>query len=122
MVIFIVIIIYPPLIVAPKIAPFEFGIEPLNFGEPASVQCTILGGDLPMNVTWWHNNESIDKFSDIDIAILNKRINVLSIESVSGHHAGNYSCQAENIAGLAMHSALLIVNGLCIIIFILIYP
>ncbi|KAL7736494.1 hypothetical protein ACLKA6_019693 [Drosophila palustris] len=96
--------------VSPKIAPFDFGEEPLNYGEPASVQCTILGGDLPINVTWLLNNATIDSYHDISFSRIGKRINVLSIESVSAHHAGFYSCHAQNKAGLTAHSARLIVN------------
>ncbi|XP_017132725.1 Down syndrome cell adhesion molecule-like protein Dscam2 isoform X13 [Drosophila elegans] len=98
------------VMVAPKIASFDFGEEPLNYGEPASVQCTILGGDLPMNVTWLLNNATIDSFHDISFSRIGKRINVLSIESVSAHHAGFYSCHAQNKAGITAHSARLIVN------------
>lgn len=99
-------------IVPPKISPFDFGEEPLNFGEPASVQCTILGGDLPMTITWLLNNQSIEQMHDVSLSKIGKRIHVLSIESVAGHHAGLYSCRAKNIAGLSEHSALLSVNGL----------
>lgn len=99
-------------LVPPKISPIEFGEEPLNSGEPASVHCTILGGDLPMTVTWLLNNESIDEMRDISLSKIGKRIHVLSIESVAGHHAGNYSCRAKNVAGVSEHSAILSVNGL----------
>lgn len=99
-------------LVPPKISPFDFGEETLNSGEPASVQCTILGGDLPMTVTWLLNNESIDEMRDISFSKIGKRIHVLSIESVAGHHAGNYSCRAKNVAGVSEHSAILSVNGL----------
>lgn len=98
--------------VAPKIAPFDFGEEPLNYGEPASIQCTILGGDLPINVTWLLNNAAIDSFHDISLSRIGKRVNVLTIEAVAAHHAGNYSCRAHNKAGITEHAARLIVNGL----------
>ena len=84
----------------------------MNFGEPASVQCTILGGDLPINVSWRLNNATIDSYHDISMARIGKRVHVLTIEAVSGHHAGNYSCHAQNMAGITEHSAKLIVNGL----------
>lgn len=96
----------------PKISPFDFGEEPLNFGDPALVQCTILGGDLPMTVTWLLNNQSVDDLRDITLSKLGKRIHVLSIESVAGHHAGEYCCRAKNTAGMTEHSAFLSVNGL----------
>lgn len=98
--------------VPPKISPFGFGEEPLNFGEPASVQCTILGGDLPMSVTWLLNNQSVQQIPDISLSKIGKRIHVLTIESVASHHAGEFQCIVKNIAGLSEHSAVLSVNGL----------
>lgn len=99
--------------VFPKIAPFSFGEVALNQGEPASVQCTILGGDLPINVTWLLNGRAIDSYHDISLARLGKRVNVLTVESVAAHHAGNYSCRATNQAGTTEYAAQLIVDGLC---------
>lgn len=65
-----------------------------------------------MSVTWLLNNQSIEQMQDISMSKIGKRIHVLSIESVAGHHAGIYSCRAKNIAGLSEHSAILSVNGL----------
>lgn len=96
----------------PNISPIDFGEKPLNFGDPALVQCTILGGDLPMTVTWLLNNQSVDELSDVTLSKLGKRIHVLSIESVAGHHSGEYACRAKNTAGMTEHSAILSVNGL----------
>lgn len=100
------------VIVPPKIATFTFGDEPLNFGESASVQCTISGGDLPMEVVWKLNGNIIDSSIDVTTSKVGKRINFLSIDSVNAHHAGNYTCLAKNKAGEAENSALLIVIGL----------
>lgn len=99
-------------IVSPKIAPFDFGEDPLNFGEPASVQCLITGGDIPMTVQWYLFDRPAESVQGVSLSKIGKRINVLSIESVAGHHAGNYSCQAKNVAGMTTQSATLIVNGL----------
>lgn len=99
---------------SPKIAPFDFGEKPLNFGETASVQCTILGGDLPIAVKWLLNNIVIenDQYDEnLSISKIGKRVTVLTIESVNGYHAGNYTCKAENKAGITSYSANLIVNG-----------
>lgn len=101
-------------LVSPKIAPFTFGEEPLNYGEPASVQCTILDGDLPINVEWMLNDRSIQDLHDISIVKLGKRVTALTIDSVAGHHRGNYSCRAMNRAGTVEQSATLFVNGLCV--------
>lgn len=42
---------------------------------------------------------------------MGSRSSVLTIESIRGHHAGNYSCFGQNIAGISNHSVPLIVNG-----------
>lgn len=99
--------------VLPKIATFSFGDEPLNFGESASVQCAISGGDLPMNVQWTLNGKHLPSYLEVVTSKIGKRINVLSIESVKADHAGNYSCMATNQAGTAIYTAQLIVIGLC---------
>lgn len=100
------------VLVPPKIATFTFGDEPLNFGESASVQCTISGGDLPMDVNWKLNGNDIPYNMDVTTSRMGKRINVLMIDSVKAHHAGNYTCLAKNKAGQTNQSALLIVIGL----------
>lgn len=97
---------------SPKIAPFDFGNEPLNYGEPASVQCTILGGDLPIHTEWLLNNRSVNNLKDISIVQLGKRVSALTIDAVTGAHRGNYSCRAKNIAGMTVYSAMLHINGL----------
>lgn len=65
-----------------------------------------------MEVTWKLNGKDINDNIDITTSKVGKRINVLSIESVTAYHAGNYSCNAKNIAGETDSSALLIVIGL----------
>lgn len=70
-------------------------------------------GDLPMNIEWTLNGESIDaERFEIYTAKHGKRIINLMIDSVSAQHVGNYSCVARNLAGIADHSTQLIVNGL----------
>lgn len=100
-------------IASPKIATFSFGDDPLNFGESASVQCTISGGDLPMTVQWQLNGFDIPSYLEVSTSIIGKRIHVLSIDSVKADHAGNYSCIAKNQAGIAEYTAPLVVIGLC---------
>jgi hypothetical protein len=71
-----------------------------------------LGGDLPMAIQWYLDNETLDHIPGVSLSKIGNRINVLSIESVAGQHGGNYTCLASNVAGMAAHSATLIVNGL----------
>ena len=99
-------------LVLPRIASFQFGDEPMNFGEPASVQCTLSAGDWPINVTWMFNGVDIPPQLNVVTTKFTKHIYVLAIESVSEKNAGNYTCIAQNKAGKAVHTANLTVIGL----------
>lgn len=68
-------------------------------------------GDLPINIEWRLNDAPIDE-SRISISKVGKRVSLLTIDSVTGYHAGNYTCVALNPAGSAEHSSRLIVNGI----------
>lgn len=84
----------------------------MNYDEPVTIACTISGGDLPINVIFMLNRAPIESSQDILIEKRGKRIYVLTIESVKAQHAGNYTCLAENAAGVTEHTSTLIVNGL----------
>ena len=98
-------------VVPPRITPFQFGEEPLNFGEPASLQCTISGGDWPIKVEWLFNDYHIPAHLEITTSKFTRHTYALGIESVTANHAGNYSCVAKNEAGKAAYTAALVVNG-----------
>nr|XP_017031933.1 Down syndrome cell adhesion molecule-like protein Dscam2 isoform X37 [Drosophila kikkawai] len=98
------------VMVLPKISPFSFGEESMSYGEFVNVQCTISGGDLPVNITWTLNDRPFEDYLEILTTKRGKRINELTIEAVSAKHVGNYSCIAENRAGRANHTAELKVN------------
>lgn len=98
--------------VAAKIAPFDFGEEPSNSGNSASVQCLVMAGDFPIDFKWLFNGRPISELFGVSTAKLGKRIYALSIDSVSGAHAGNYTCEVYNAAGVDRHSAELVVNGI----------
>lgn len=78
-----------------------------------SASCTIIKGDLPVNLTWTFNDLPINHHDRNDITIVNnnKRVSFLSIDSVSARHAGRYKCIATNAAGIDSHTAVLAVNG-----------
>ncbi|EZA61107.1 Down syndrome cell adhesion molecule-like protein [Ooceraea biroi] len=99
--------------VAPQIAPFSIGDEPANWGEAVSAVCTIVKGDLPIEVSWALNGEPITKenYGDVSISRNSKRVSVMTIEAVSPRHAGEYTCTASNAAGATSYSATLAVNG-----------
>lgn len=97
--------------VPPKIAPFDFGDEPSNFGDSASVQCLVTSGDSPIRFEWLLNGEVIKNNYGISIASLGKRNSAITIDSVKGYHAGNYTCQTRNLAATVNYTTELIVNG-----------
>lgn len=83
----------------------------MNNGDTVSIQCTIAGGDLPVQVSWMLDDRPLEPYMEIVTQKQGKRINLLMIESVSDMHAGNYTCMAENSAGIAQHSSELVVIG-----------
>lgn len=95
----------------PQIVHFDFGDEEINSMDMVSASCTVNKGDLPVNIFWTRDGHKIFSNDGISISRTNKRMSVLSIESVRDRHSGNYTCVAENAAGVVQHSALLSVNG-----------
>lgn len=91
--------------------PFTFGDDPLEAGEPISIQCMIPAGDLPLNISWTFNGESVAKHNDIRTTANGKRASAISIDVVSEKNIGNYTCWGENRAGKTSHTASLLVNG-----------
>lgn len=89
------------------------GDEAANAGEAVSVVCTIVKGDLPIDLSWALNGVPIEpgKFSDISVSSTSKRVSLLTIDSVTARHTGEYTCTASNAAGATSYSAQLAVNG-----------
>lgn len=80
-------------------------------GDSASIQCGISSGDLPIKFSWSFNNKPIDELSSVTVGSFGKKTSFLSIDSLAEHHAGNYTCLAENAAGIENYSSELIVIG-----------
>ena len=102
-------ILPPP--VAPQLMPFSFGEGSLTSGQPVTVQCSIVDGDLPMTIRWMFHGRELSSQMGISTFRLNPRVSLLSIDSVAAGHAGDYTCTAQNAAGQANHTASLFVNG-----------
>lgn len=104
--------------VLPQIVPFDFGDEEINSMDMVSASCTVNKGDLPVHIHWTRDGYKIFTNDGISISRTNKRMSVLSIESVRDRHSGNYTCVVENAAGVVQHSAELSVNGtICVSLF-----
>nr|XP_015838919.1 PREDICTED: Down syndrome cell adhesion molecule isoform X47 [Tribolium castaneum] len=97
------------VMVAPQILPFDFGEDSVNEGDTVSLQCTVVKGDNPLNITWILNNKTVDESHGIIISQL-KRVSLMTIDSAQANHAGRYTCIASNPAGSTTFSADLNIN------------
>lgn len=68
-------------------------------------------GDLPIDFKWFFNDRPVKEFAGITTVKLGNRNSVLNIDSVTGKHAGNYTCQASNNADLLNFTSELVVKG-----------
>lgn len=75
------------------------------------VTCHVTKGDQPVNITWMFKEEVLRPSLGINTINLGDKTSMLIISSVTDRHMGDYTCQAENRAGLASQSAQLNVHG-----------
>lgn len=81
-------------------------------GDVLSINCVVLKGDLPLEIFWTLNNETIETaVNGFTVIQLNSRTSYLSVDMLEAKHRGVYSCIAQNQAGRAKYSAELQVNG-----------
>ena len=96
----------------PKISEFrkEYSVEE---GTKFKLFCYIEDGDKPVKYIWHHNGQQIlsSQTSRIITEDLNEE-SILMIQKVQLEDSGNYSCQAQNHAGIDAQSTILIVKGL----------
>ncbi len=97
--------------VAPRIIPFDVGDEAITSGQPVAVQCAVSEGDLPIKFRWSFHGKELSSQMGISTVRLNSRMSLLSIDSIAAGHAGDYTCTAQNSAGQANHTAVLLVQG-----------
>ncbi|XP_034653921.1 Down syndrome cell adhesion molecule-like protein Dscam2 isoform X34 [Drosophila subobscura] len=99
------------VMVPPQIRPFDFGVEASNSGETMGIQCTVIKGDLPINITWVLNNHTLNS-GDLDVVIgrMSSKSSTLNIDYIAAEHRGLYTCLARNEAGESSYSAELKVN------------
>ena len=99
--------------------PFEFSYnddEPITSGQPVAVHCTTTDGDLPITFRWSFHGQELSSQMGIATVRLNSRMSLLSIDSIAAGHAGDYTCTAQNSAGQANHTAVLLVQGFFFVI------
>lgn len=105
------ILIQNIIAVQPRIRPFAF--ESAVFaGEPVQLTCFVTKGDKPLRISWYlHSKELTSSQTGITTSTMGDRASSLSIASAGPSNAGNYTCVAQNAAGIDYCSAYLEVNG-----------
>ena len=99
------------LLVGPEVLPFSFSQGTMTSGQPITVQCIVVDGDLPMTLRWMFHGRELSSQMGVTTFRLNPRVSLLSIDAVAAAHAGDYTCTAENAAGIDSQSATLLVQG-----------
>ncbi len=95
----------------PQILALSFGDDPINSGDTAAVQCTVVKGDAPISIAWYLNGQEVRSGDGIEVNKLGGKISVLSLEAAQARHSGEYTCRASNKAGHHTQSAELNVQG-----------
>ena len=79
--------------------------------------CSITKGDMPLKI-WFTFKSDDDEFphnlttnDGIVITRSTQKVSMLAIEAVKARHRGNYTCHAQNRAGVAQQSSYLAING-----------
>jgi len=102
--------LYSIFAVVPYITPIEFD-GPASAGDTVQISCNVPKGDKPLQIFWLLRGEVIGSKMGISTFPVGDRANFLSISYVTEKHAGNYTCQASNPAGMVELSSELKVNG-----------
>ena len=89
----------------------------MNLDEAVAATCIIMKGDSPISI-WWTLRDDFDNYErnlstndGVVITRNNQKVSLLTIEAVKARHRGNYTCYAQNKAGITQFSAFLAVNG-----------
>ena len=91
---------------------FSFGEGSLTSGQPITVQCMIVDGDLPATLRWIFHGKELSSQMGISIIKAGPKMSLLTIDAVAAGHSGEYTCTASNSAASVNYTATLAVNGL----------
>jgi len=80
--------------------------------------CSVTDGDLPIHLHWYRDDrllipgtDGLAANGDVSITEIGNYESVLRIDDLRPEHNANYTCVAENFAGLVQHSLTLKVKG-----------
>ena len=91
--------------------PFDFGEEALSSGDFGTLNCAVTQGDTPISITWTFHGRNLSHLTDVVTQKVGHKMSILSIESVTAGHSGNYTCTARNEAGSTNYTTSLQVYG-----------
>lgn len=101
--------------------PFTFGDDEFNFDDTVSAVCSVTKGDVPMKL-WWTFKSDLEDIpynlttnDGVVITRNNQKVSMLTIEAVKARHRGNYTCHAQNRAGVSQQNSYLSINGSALI-------
>ena len=80
-------------------------------GSDTQIQCYVSQGDSPLHISWYFHGKEVAHAMGVSTVKLGKKSNILSIESVTHGHSGDYTCVASNNAGEDRYTAKLSVHG-----------
>lgn len=69
-------------------------------------------GDKPLRINWNFYGEELSSDMGVSTMPVGDSMNVLFISSVTPSNRGNYTCVANNLAGIDSFTAQLLVNGI----------
>lgn len=96
----------------PAIDPFSFP-KSLHQGQRYTILCSVSKGDLPVEIRWYKDGQSIKvpDFPGINVIHVSQFSSNLVFESLRPDHRGNYSCEASNGAGSVTFNGSMIIHG-----------
>lgn len=98
--------------VPPKISSFQSSILQLNVGDRASLTCSVVKGDLPLQIQWRKDGRPIELAAQhMSVKNVDQYNSILVIDHLVADHTGNYSCCVRNAAAEVESAQRLLVNG-----------
>ncbi|XP_054278015.1 cell adhesion molecule Dscam2-like [Macrosteles quadrilineatus] len=92
----------------PEIAPFSFP-ENLREGNRAHVSCSVISGDLPIDIIWHKDGGALPQDHDVQEQ-QSSFLSSLLFTNLKARHAGHYTCIARNAAAEANFTAKLVIK------------
>lgn len=100
----------------PEIQEFQFPSN-LQEGNRAHVSCTVISGDLPIEIIWLKDGNPMPHEPDVQEKN-HQFVSGLLFSKLASRHSGYYTCVARNAAAQTNFTSKLIVRGILLIMII----